>query len=214
MTKEVMTIHQALCELKTLDLRISKKLREAHFAAPATGYSKTVLGLPTISFVKNGEECYQSITDLIRRRTAIKNAVILSNANTSVEIGGEKYKVAEAIDLKTTGMSYIKRLHDVLKSQIADSQKVVSSENGSKLEKKADDYILSIYGNREISKNISDEIETTRREFIKQQEYSIVQFVGAENKLKALDEFIDKFFVEIDSALSVSNALTKIEIEY
>ena len=61
---------------------------------------------------------------------------------------------------------------------------------------------------------MSDEIRRTREEFIKQQMVEIVDPLDITTKMKDLEERINGFIVNIDSALSVSNALTSIEIEY
>ena len=63
-------------------------------------------------------------------------------------------------------------------------------------------------------KNASDEIKKVRADFIAAQTYEIVDPIGIKSEMDRLDKEISSFMVDIDSALSVSNALTEISIEY
>ena len=62
---------------------------------------------------------YQSIEALIKRRNAIKSAIVVSNATTKIEVAGVKMTVAEAIERKTS-ISYDIQLLDKLKEVYAD----------------------------------------------------------------------------------------------
>ena len=60
----------------------------------------------------------------------------------------------------------------------------------------------------------SDEIKKVRADFIAAQTMEIVDPINITTELTALEKEINDFVVEIDSALSVSNALTELEIAY
>ena len=210
--KETMTIYKALSELKTLDARISNAMDNTFVVSNKHSNAK-IGGKPIADFVNEAKEAYQSVRTLINRRNAIKRAVTKSNAITTVEIGGVEYTVAEAIDMKGKGLEYLRSLYDVLTFQLAKAKRSADAENGDRLSSRADDYIRSMYAGADL-KNMADEIEKVRNTFIAAQTVEIIDPVNAASEGSKLREYIDSFLSDVDSALSVSNALTKIEIEY
>ena len=88
MTKETMTVHKALAELKILDARIFNATSGKTFVAAKKVSDKKIGGVLVETLKKDMKSDYQSVTDLIARRTAIKRAVVLSNAKAKVVIGG------------------------------------------------------------------------------------------------------------------------------
>lgn len=109
MTTEKMTIHKALCELKTLDARITKCIGETEYVFANKHSNDKVNGMTVAAYCDEIKSGYQRVTDLIKRRDAIKRAVVLSNAVTKVTVGGKEYTVAEAIEMKTTVFRCCKR---------------------------------------------------------------------------------------------------------
>ena len=190
MTTEKMTVHKALCELKTLDARIQKSIQQGTFVFANKHSNNKVAGVSIGTYSEEIRAAYQSAKDLIARRDAIKRAVTLSNATVKVTIGGKEYTVAEAIEMKNHGIP-LKQL----------------------LEMRADEYVTSLYGNVDM-KGASDEIKKVRADFIAAQTMEIVDPINITTELTALEKEINDFVVEIDSALSVSNALTELEITY
>ena len=214
MTKETMTIHQALCELKTLDSRILTAI-EGNSYVFANKHANTKVGGVDISKICDEIKAkYDQANDLIARRDALKRAVVLSNAATVVTINGKQYTVAEAIELKNHQIPMLQRILKKMQMQLELARREADRSNGESLESRADGYIRSLYGDKTDLKNMSDEIRRTREEFIKQQMVEIVDPLDITAKMKDLEERINGFVINIDSALSVSNALTSIEIEY
>ena len=213
MTSEKMTIHKALCELKTLDDRIKKSIYGTSYVFANKHSNNKMSGMTLTAYCDEIKAAYQRTTDLIKRRDAIKRAVVLSNAVTRVQVGGKEYTVAEAIEMKNHG---IKMLQDVLKKLEGDNTRArreADENNGEMLEMRADEYVKSLYGNTDM-KNASDEIKKVRADFIMAQTYEIVDPINIKAEMDRLDKDISGFMVDIDSALSVSNALTEITVEY
>ena len=94
-TTENMTIHKALCELKIIGDRISKGMGMMPFVLTNEKANTKIQGIPIAEYVEQMKEAFQSVTDLIDRRDAIKRAVVQSNAVTTVVIGGKEYTVDE-----------------------------------------------------------------------------------------------------------------------
>lgn len=213
MTTETMNVHKALCELKTLEERIEKAIR-IHTFVFANKHANT-----KVSGVNIGEHCeeiksvYQSINDLIARRDALKRAVSMSNATTKVTIAQKEYTVAEAIELKNHGIPLKEQLLSKLSADLQNARSKAEENNGTRLDERADAYIHSLYGNVDI-KGASEEIKKVRDDFVASQAMEVVDPIGARKELERLESEINNFITEIDSALSVSNALTEITVTY
>jgi len=213
MTTEKMTIHKALCELKTLESRITKRISEGVFIFANKHSNTKVEGMTVSAYCEEIKSGYQSITDLISRREALKKAVVLSNASTKVTVAGKEYTVAEAIEMKNHGIAMLQSLLKKLERDNRMSRRQADENNGDSLERRADEYVRSLYGNTDM-KNASDEVKKVRADFIAAQTMEIVDPIGVKSEMERLEAEINGFMVDIDSALSVSNALTEITIEY
>jgi len=211
--KERMTVHKALSELKIIGERIEKEISGMNFLAVNKHSNAKMNGLPVADYINQTKDKYKSVMTLINRRNAIKRAVTKSNATTMVNVGDEEYTVAEAIDMKNFGMNYQRGMLSRLESQWRSVQSMAERENGDKLDRRADEYIKSLYENADM-KNMSDEIKKVRDAFVESQTMDIIDPIGAEKTMADLRDKIDAFMSEVDSALSVSNALTTIEVEY
>ena len=213
MTTEKMNVHKALCELKTLDSRIEKAYEGRHFVFANKHANGKVSGLSVSEYSAEIKSAYQQVNDLIARRDAIKRAVVLSNATVTVTIGGKEYTVAEAIEMKNHGIPLRQGL---LRRLINDNRSVraeADRSNGESLEARADEYVKSLYGNVDM-KGASEEIKKVRADFVAAQTMEIIDPIGIKDEMARLEKEINDFIVEIDSALSVSNALTEIAVEY
>lgn len=213
MTTETMTIHKALCELKILDSRIKKAIEGSVFVFANKHANAKVSGKSIGDYSTEVKAAYQSATDLIARRDAIKRAVILSNATTKVSVGGKEYTIAEAIEMKNHGIPTKQSLLNKLRVDSRRARKDADDNNGEILELRADEYIKNLYANADM-KNLSDEVRKMRADFIAAQTMELVDPINIDAEMKRLEETISGFTVEIDAALSVSNALTEITVEY
>lgn len=213
MTTEKMTVHKALSELKTLDARINKEMQSVPFVFANKHSNTTVNGMSIANYSNGIKSAYQSVNDLMSRKSAIKRAVMMSNAVTKVTIGGIEYTVAEAIEVKNHAIPMWKLLLNKMEIESINAQKKCDTYNGEALETRADSYVKSLYENADM-KNASDEIKKVREDFIKSQTMEIVDPIKIADEMKKLSDKINAFTVDVDSALSVSNAVTEIAITY
>ena len=146
MTTEKMTVHKALCELKTLDSRTQKCMQQNPFVFANKHANSKVAGVSIGDYCKEVQASYQSANDLIARRDAIKRAVTLSNATVKVTIGGKEYTVAEAIELKNHGVPLKQMLLKKLDSDNRRARMEADKNNGDVLELRADEYVGSAAG--------------------------------------------------------------------
>ncbi|EOS48275.1 hypothetical protein C810_01362 [Lachnospiraceae bacterium A2] len=213
MTTETMTVHKALAELKLLDIRIEKAIAEGVYCVANKHSNDKIGGVPLDDYIKIMQGGYDKATDFINRQTAIKRAVTLSNAVTKVEISGVEYTRAEAIWMKNHGMEFCKTLMNAMRRQYDKAQMQINLENGKDLEQRAEQYVTAIYGQKEGKTNTAD-IEKVKADFLKSNQYELVDPLHVLDKIEDLEKKINDFMAEVDSSLSVSNALTEITIEY
>lgn len=212
MTTEKMTIHEALSELKVLNSRINKEIRNATFCTVNKHSNTKIDGKLIDEWKANVKAQYQKITDLIRRRTAIKKAVVRSNAVTEVTIGGETMTVAEAIEYKDVGIDFTENLLEKISNQ-RNLAMTSLKNNEEALEAKANAHIVALFGSKDNDID-SDTIETTKKNFIDSNMLDYIDPINTEKVITELFDKIDVFRSKVDSALSVSNATTTIEISY
>lgn len=212
MTTETMTVHKALAELKILDSRIGDAILSGDFVITKKNNQDTVKGKTAEQYKTKATESYQKASDLIRRRNAIKNAVVVSNANTTVKIGDAEYTVVEAIEKKNHGMDYYVQLRDVLRQQFA-KQKADLEKHNTSLQQKAEQFVTGLMGGKDV-KTDSAEFSNAVDTYIKSNTMTLLDPLGIEKKIEELDDMINTFLPEVDAALSVSNAITIITVEY
>lgn len=208
-----MTVHKALAELKIIGDRINTAISAGIYVKANKHSNDKINGVSIEEFKKQIQGSWDKVNDLIRRRNAIKRAVVLSNATTKVKVGNEEYSVAEAIEMKNSGMQYKRELMNVLNRQYVEAIRITEKENGETLQQKADNYVVGLYGSKE-GKTSVDEIENTKKQFIQNNTFELIDPVKVREKIEALEKEIAEFESEIDAALSCSNSLTEIEIEY
>lgn len=213
MTKETLTVHKALAERKLLASRIGVAIQEGVFCIASKHSNEKINGVPIAEFEKTIQGSYDKVSDLIKRQEAIEKAVTLSNAVTKVTINDKEYTVAEAIWMRNKGMESEKDFMNALKAHYNTAQRVIKDKNGADLEKRAEDYVTALYGAKE-GKNSTAEAEKTRKEFLENNSYELVDPIKILEKIEELEKRIAEFTAEVDSALSTSNALTEITIEY
>ena len=211
MIKETMTVHGALAELKMLDKRIESKIDGAKFAFTNKTTNTKVGGKDLKKVVEDMNSAYDSIVDLICRRAAIRKALSASNAMTRVVIAGKEYSVAEAIEMKRSGVAVLGDLLSAMTLQRSVAQDDAKRVN-DKLGDKADAQVASIYGTKE--KVTTAEAMSMREAYISANTMDVVTIDKLDEKIEKLDMEISEFYRNVDVALSVSNATTTIEIEY
>ena len=209
---EKMLVTVALNELKTLDSRINKAINQAAFVEASKISEKNAkVGKTKVDFSQEAKAALDSINDLIARREKIKAAVIASNAVTEVEIAGQKMTVAKAIDTKES-IGYKSLLLEVLKDQFYSARMKVNKQNEI-MNDKIDKLIETAYGKEGKDKISEADYDAIATPYKKANEFDLVDPIGAEAKIKELDEYIEKFNSTVDSVLQISNCVTYIEIE-
>ena len=213
MTTEKMTVHKALAELKIIDDRIISAINDGTYCIANKHSNDKIKGVSVEEYKGVMQGYYDKAIDLIKRRNAIKRAVVLSNATTKVSVNGEEYTRAEAIEMKNHGVEFDEMMLEALKKQYNKAQAETLKQNGHDLEKRADEYVIGLYGSKE-GKTDASNVEKIKKEFMTANTFELVDPIKILDKINVLEEKIASFKAEVDAALSVSNAITEIEISY
>lgn len=213
MTHETMTVHQALAELKVLDSRITKAIAGGKYMDVKRHCDKKIGGVDVGEYcTKTIRASYDSAIGLIARRNAIKRAVVKSNAVTTVDIGGTTYTVAEAIEMNNHGIDFEQQLYDEIRRQMMIAQSEINRNSGPYIQQKAENYINGLYGGKD--KVDADSAKAQMQAYIDANSYELVDPLGVQDILTKMEANIASFTANVDAALSVSNAITQIEVEY
>lgn len=214
MTEQTMTVNEALAKLKTLNARIEKETRTQKYIDTNCRANTKIDGVSVSDYEKRLKGNLDRVLDLIRLRTAIKQAVSQSNATTSVTIPTEDGKsitmtVAELIEYKTSTIGYLTALRDTLTSQFNKAKRVVDDNNGEALEERMNRFIASANGG---SKDASaDAVATLREMYIKSNAYDLIDPNNLYDQIQKLNDRIEFFQSRVDTALVASNATTVIK---
>lgn len=212
MITETMTVHEALSSLKTLDARIIKEVNRAGFTILHKACENKINGAPLADEMDKIKSRYNSIADMLARRAAIRNALSQSNAQTKVTIAGREYTMAEAIEMRKAGVKLKQQFVDVMMSEYEKFEKRAREWNNEALTNSADAYISKMYGSRDAID--AQTVEASRAAYIEANKMEIVDPLDVRKKAEALQNEIDQFMSEVDSRISVSNAITQLTISY
>lgn len=208
--KRKISVTEALKELKLYDSKIAKAINASGFVGAKKKSVDKVGVQKTSTFIDKAKSDYQSILDLINNRAAIKAAIVQSNANTVVEIAGNKYTVAQAIERKNS-IEYEKLLLDEMKSQWVSSTTTIDREN-----KKVDaqvDKMLEAFLGKDSDKKVSEtDLSVISDQYRNKNEWELVDPLDLYTKMTALGAQIDAFEADVDIRLSISNSITYIEV--
>jgi len=198
-----MTITQALRELKLLANRIDKQLENDK-------YSHYFLPNQSVKDAKSPEEfdkiarsSYQSILDLINRRTLIKSKIVQSNAVTSITIGSSSMSVAAAIEFKTSIQNKKLLIHT-----LTQQRKRAELEQSKRMEQVDKDLIAMLSANTEMSVEdrelYSKSFRTSKEGTLAGIDFSIIE---------QLEKEVEAFESNVDTLLTISNSTTFIELD-
>lgn len=209
--KRTMTIHAGLSYVKNAQKRIDKALETGTFVTYAKNGADKINGELASKVREDVKSSYQSVCDIIKTVEAIKRAISEANAEYTIFVCGEEMTVAEAIYMMNYGIATKKELLETMRRQYASAKRSVEKFNGDDLEKRADQFITSIYGNKE--KATGTDALSAREAFKKQHSYELVDPIGVLSEINALEKWIADFEAEVDGAIQVSNATHTITID-
>lgn len=207
-----MTVQRALNELKIIDERLNKRLQE--FVVVGTKKVSEARVVETresiVEFENRAKGVLDSVDGLLRRQQELKHAIMTSNATTMIEVAGKTYSVMTAIDRKRT-IEKEKLVVKYMRDALIRAECKVSQEND-----KMESYIqrqTNAMAGGDLSSKKDDYIIAFEKSYREQNSWDLVDPLKIRDLIEQREQEISMFELEIDTALTVSNAITKIEIE-
>ena len=208
------SITRALAEVKSLDDRITKAVQAGAFVAVTQGKGERRRMTSTSASIQTVEQsiksAYTSINDMLNRRKALKAAVIKSNAETTVSIGGVSMTVAEAIERKNS-IGLQATFYQFMRKNYIEAANAVTNGNRV-LDDQIEKAVVAAYGNdskNKPSKEAYDAVAEPRRN---DHELSLLDPQNITAKIDELAAKLNTFSMEVDFVLSESNARNEIEV--
>ena len=212
MVREEMTVHQALCELKTLNKRIEKAIGETKPVAVKEVRAKKVEGISGDDFAANAKSAHDSAMGLIRRHRAIKAAVNQYNAEKQITVCGRKYTIAQAIWEMQHGTHEYRALLDRYSEMLAFANTQIERANGSDIDRRAEAFCASMYGSKD--KCDPKDFNATLDDYKAKHTMELFDPIGIREIIAEIDDEVTGFETNVDAAIQVANATTTLVIEY
>lgn len=206
------SITEALNELKLYDSKIRKAITNATFCGSAKKSADKVGIVKREDFDERAKASYQSVSDLIANRNALKSAIVKSNAETMIEVAGKAMTRAEGIERKNS-IEYEEELLTEMKRQYATATANVEKEN-KKVDNKVDELIATLVGKDSTKQLSKEDQEAVEKPYRAKNEFEFIDPIGIFDKILALEADIDGFKSNIDSQLVLSNATSFIEVNF
>lgn len=207
-----MTVQRALNELKIIDERLSKRLTE--FVVVGTKKASEARVVETresiVEFENRAKGVLDSVDGLLKRQQELKHTIMTSNATTKIEVAGKTYSVMTAIDRKRT-IEKEKLVVKYMRDALIRAEYKVSQEND-----KMESYIqrqTNAMAGGDLSSKKDDYIIAFEKSYREQNSWDLVDPLKLRDLIEQREQEISMFELEIDTALTVSNAITKIEVE-
>jgi hypothetical protein len=203
-------ILRALNEVSTLNKKIEKaQQRNGSFLSFSIGNTPPT-GFKTVDeVIADINNRFQSINDLITRRSNLKSAIVASNAITMVTISGQTMTVAAAIEFKTS-IQYRKSLLSVLVNNSSSINRKVEQHN-ERIEQQALQLAEQVLGSK-AAKVAKDDIAAITEPFKKDRLAALIDPLNIMKVIDDMEDSINGFENEVDNILTESNATTEIEV--
>lgn len=209
---EKMSLTQALLEIKLIDKKINKKIKQSVFIDLYKKKQKengtSIKHLNIDEFEKEAKSNYDSIIALISRREKIKAELSKANAINIIKIGEKKYSISSAIELKKS-ILIKKNLVDVMRLQYIDVNNKLTSHNKN-LNDQLHEMLLKNLGKE--TKVDSSEYEAVSKPLLEANELKIIDPLKLKKKYEEIENEIEEFESKVDCMISEANAKIEIEI--
>lgn len=206
---EKMTIHRGLSELKLIDSKIEKQINEI---LPTGTFQKGKLVegfMEKDVFEKNAKSRFDSVNDLISRKSKIKSAIVEANGKTSVTVGGKEMTIADAINFKNI-IKFKKKLIEVLKAKHRTAVGVLN-KNNELVNQNVQRILEATFGKENVKVGDKD-VDAVRTPYLEANEFHLFDPIKVDETVEKLEKEVAEFEADCDATLSEINAVTFIEI--
>lgn len=213
MPTQTMSLTRALAEVKILEERIQKGILTGRFVDVVQGNADTPVDRAYAhksDLEKRIQGDFQSVEDLLARRSAVKSAITRANVATWVRLGDRQLTIADAVNLKQSLFLH-QLLLDTLKQQLLQGTRQVE-QLAKQLDEKVERLVQNSFQN--VSKISEDQFLSVKKPQADAFEPKLLDPLGVAERIRALEAQLDMIRLELDFALSEVNAKTDIEVSY
>lgn len=218
MAKVSMSVQDALNKKKILEKRIKvlqEEIRNAgSFIIYATKDADTIGGLSREDAKASMKASFQKITSLMSNLKALKIAVNANNATTTVVIGGKTYTIADAIAEKRNIISELTFIKAITEQLNANVQRVASINADVNSPEKLQKHVSSTLSELSEEMKTDEMVEKLKQSYIDRNQVFLVDPNNINDYICTEMDRIEKFDEQVDTALTVSNINTVIEVDY
>lgn len=202
--KEVMTLHRALSELKLIDSKIDKRISELEPVGLYQKDRKVNDFFTQDEFKSEAQSRFDSVTDLMKRKSLIKSALIKKNMEVVVEISTKKMTIAEALNYKSD-LPLQKKFLQHLKNKLNNGTAVLNRNNEG-INKNLD---IILQGSEQKDKATIEEVSKSYKAL---NDWYLFNPLAIDKKIESMEKEIEDFESTLDFTLSEVNAINTIEI--
>lgn len=207
MTKEI-TLTEALATLKVLRSKQETLSRTGSFVGVATRDKVGALSVEDAQ--KQFKSEFDRLASLGRQIQEIGAKLYEANSKTTVTVGGKTYTLAEAIYRKSNLASEAERIR-LMKGALARAESA-ATKAVEQAEKRADQQVENLLAGRTKDDGVGTMAVEMRKKLIDAEKIQVVDPNGLAAFILAAEDELVTFSTEIDVAISLVNATTKIAV--
>lgn len=213
---EKLLITQALDERDLLKKKINKAINDLELITVVRKKDqKTMNNKTKEEFEADAKAAFQSVNDLIDRYRRIDQAIIMSNANTEIVVGGKSMTRAAAIQLRKaiiggTGVDYDAALLRKLASCLKEATQSFASYT-READRQSENYKQGFIG-RDTTKNLNEDELKALATLTDDLYPEYIDPIDIAKEIEKRSAELDELISNIETAIKISNATTYIEI--
>ncbi|QZA70989.1 hypothetical protein AH06_217 [Erwinia phage AH06] len=208
-----MTISRALATVKSLNVRIKDIAVKQVLIIPTAGTGEMQSIINNDISVADAEELikknWSALNDMIKVRNDIRGKVIMSNATTKITLGDNEYTIVEALDFRNA-LPEKKQILATLQNNYNNTMKSYRQQGAMHDKRLGDVRSESLASGKKFDeaalKTFTDPVDMKMKP-------GLIDPLGITDVIEALQKEITDFELNVDYALSESNATTKITVE-
>ena len=210
MVEKTLSVYEALIEISRLNDKIEKFNSSSTmplFLACATESAKYIEGMEKEKYINLLKSNYDSCRHLISNLSEYKAKVALSNALTTITVGGKEYTIAEAIQRKQNIDTEIRFLR-MIETQLKDVNTKITAKNNS-VKAGLTEYLEKVKSETATPEEIDKltNIYNEKNLFILVDPYGITETI--DEKRQELETFLS----DVDTKITASNCSTMITVD-
>lgn len=210
MAEKTLSVYEALIEISRLNDKIEKFNSSSTmplFLACATESAKYIEGMEKEKYINLLKSNYDSCRHLISNLSEYKAKVALSNALTTITVGGKEYTIAEAIQRKQNIDTEIRFLR-MIETQLKDVNTKITAKNNS-VKAGLTEYLEKVKSETATPEEIDKltNIYNEKNLFILVDPYGITETI--DEKRQELETFLS----DVDTKITASNCSTMITVD-